>query len=62
MNNSKPHFWILYIKRYIQYFVFVLRVFFYEKPRGLDFYARDLSLKKSSKGKYHGYSVSPQKV
>jgi protein-L-isoaspartate O-methyltransferase len=49
------------LRRYFRYFIFILRIYFYEKPRGLDFYARDLTLLKSSNHKYHGYSVSPKK-
>jgi SAM-dependent methyltransferase len=47
--------------RYQRYLIFILRIYLYEKPRGLDFYARDLTLCKNSNGKYHGYSVSPKK-
>jgi tRNA A58 N-methylase Trm61 len=49
------------LRRYFRYFVFILRIYFYEKPRGLDFYARDLTLYKSSNHQYHGYSVCPAK-
>ncbi|MDR1384609.1 MAG: class I SAM-dependent methyltransferase [Planctomycetaceae bacterium] len=47
------------IRRYFRYICFALRVFLYEKPRGLDFHLRDKSLLIESKGKYHGYSITP---
>jgi 16S rRNA A1518/A1519 N6-dimethyltransferase RsmA/KsgA/DIM1 with predicted DNA glycosylase/AP lyase activity len=47
------------VRRYCRYIYFALRVFLYEKPRGLDFHMRDKSLLKSSGGVLHGYSVTP---
>ena len=49
------------IKKYYRYVIFMIRVYLYEKPRGLDFHMRDLTENKKSHGKIHGYSVSPEK-
>jgi SAM-dependent methyltransferase len=50
---------ISFIRQYFRYTIFFIRVFLYEKPRGLDFHMRDKSLLKSSGGVLHGYSVTP---
>ena len=49
---------IMRLKRYL---IFGLQYFLWEKPRGLDFTMRDLSLLRNSNGLYHGYSKTAEK-
>lgn len=49
------------ITRLKRYLVFGVQYFLWEKPRGIDFTMRDLSLLKSSNGLYHGYSKTDEK-
>ncbi len=48
-------------RRWKRYFRFGVQYFLYEKPKGLDFTMRDLSLLKSSRGLYHGYSKTEER-
>ncbi len=48
-------------RRWKRYFRFGVQYFLYEKPKGLDFTMRDLSLPKSSRGLYHGYSKTEER-
>ena len=47
------------LRRFFRYAVFILYVYLYEKPRGLDFHMRDQSFSKATQGKYSGYAVTP---
>jgi tRNA A58 N-methylase Trm61 len=58
-KNSRKKFMINILRRYTRYLLFIFRIYIYEKPRGLDFYARDLTLCKNTNSRYHGYSVTP---
>ena len=48
------------LRRLKRYLYFGVQYFFYEKPRGLDFTMRDISLLKKSQGMYHGYSKTEE--
>lgn len=50
-----------YITRLQRYLLFGIQYFMLEKPRGLDFTMRDVSLLKNSGGLYHGYSKTSEK-
>lgn len=49
------------ITRLKRYLIFGLQYFLWEKPRGLDFTMRDISLLRNSNGLYHGYSKTAEK-
>lgn len=49
------------IARLKRYLIFGLQYFLWEKPRGLDFTMRDISLLRNSNGLYHGYSKTAEK-
>lgn len=49
------------ITRLKRYLIFGLQYFLWEKPRGLDFTMRDISLLRNSNGLYHGYSKTVEK-
>lgn len=48
------------LRRWKRYLCFGVQYFLYEKPRGLDFTMRDISLFDKSQGLYHGYSKTDE--
>lgn len=49
------------LRRWKRYLQFGIQYYLFEKPRGLDFTMRDISLLKKSRGVYHGYSKTAER-
>ena len=47
------------ILRYYRYVWYLIKIYLYEKPRGLDFHQRDLKLQRNTQGSNNGYAVTP---